>query len=52
MVEPHNGGTAPQLIDGRVIVRDGELTTLELPRLVERHNALARNLANAVHSAR
>ena len=40
------------IVDGRVIVRDGELTTLVLPRLVERHNALARNLANAVHSTR
>ena len=40
------------IVDGRVIVRDGELTTLVLPRLVERHNSLARNLANAVHSTR
>jgi cytosine/adenosine deaminase-related metal-dependent hydrolase len=35
------------IIDGRVVVRDGELTTLELPRLVARHNALARELADA-----
>ena len=40
------------IVNGRVIVRDGELTTLALPRLVERHNALARNLANAVNSSR
>ena len=40
------------IVNGRVVVRDGELTTLELPRLVARHNALARNLANAVHSTR
>jgi cytosine/adenosine deaminase-related metal-dependent hydrolase len=35
------------IVDGRVVVRDGELTTLELPRLVARHNALARELADA-----
>ena len=35
------------IVNGRVVVRDGELTTLELPVLVERHNALARELANA-----
>ena len=34
------------VIDGRVVVRDGEITTLELPVLVERHNALARQLVN------
>ena len=32
------------IIDGRVVVRDGELTTLELPVLIERHNALAARL--------
>jgi cytosine/adenosine deaminase-related metal-dependent hydrolase len=35
------------IVNGRVVVRDGELTTLELPRLVARHNALARELASA-----
>jgi 8-oxoguanine deaminase len=35
------------IVNGRVVVRDGELTTLELPVLVERHNALARALANS-----
>ena len=40
------------IVNGRLVVRDGELTTLELPRLVARHNVLARNLANAVHSTR
>jgi len=38
---------AHAVVDGRVVVRDGELTTLELPVLVERHNALARELVNA-----
>ena len=33
------------IVNGRVVVRDGELTTLDLPVLVERHNALARELA-------
>ena len=32
------------IVDGRVVVRDGELITLELPVLVERHNALAAQL--------
>ncbi|MEP6873137.1 MAG: 8-oxoguanine deaminase [Burkholderiales bacterium] len=40
------------IVDGRVVVRDGQLTTLELPVLVERHNALALQLADAVHPAR
>ena len=35
------------VINGRVVVCDGELTTLELPALVARHNALARALAHA-----
>ncbi len=40
------------IVNGCVVVRDGQLTTLELPVLVERHNALAQQLANAVHSTR
>jgi len=35
------------IIDGRVVVRDGQLTTLDLPRLAERHNRLALQLAGA-----
>lgn len=34
------------VINGRVIVRDGQLTTLELPPLIEQHNRIARALAN------
>jgi 8-oxoguanine deaminase len=34
------------------VVRDGQLTTLELPRLVEQHNRLARQLADAAYSTR
>jgi cytosine/adenosine deaminase-related metal-dependent hydrolase len=32
------------IVNGRVVVRDGRLTTLELDPLVERHNRLARQL--------
>ncbi len=32
------------IVNGKVLVRDGELTTLELPRLIERHNRLAAQL--------
>ena len=34
------------IVQGRVLVRDGELTTIELPRLVARHNSLAQELAS------
>ena len=34
------------IVDGRVVVRDGQLTALELPLLVERHNRLAAQLVN------
>ncbi len=33
------------IVQGRVVVRDGQLATLDLPRLIERHNALAARLA-------
>jgi len=32
------------MINGRVVIRDGTLTTIELPALVERHNRLAATL--------
>lgn len=32
------------VINGRIVVRDGHLTTVDLPVLVERHNRLAREL--------
>jgi 8-oxoguanine deaminase len=38
------------IVNGRVVVRDGQLTTVELPRLVEQHNRLARQLADAAFS--
>jgi cytosine/adenosine deaminase-related metal-dependent hydrolase len=33
------------LVNGRVVVREGQLTTLELGPLIERHNQLALQLA-------
>ena len=35
------------IINGKVVVRDGELVTVDLPRVIERHNRLARALALA-----
>jgi cytosine/adenosine deaminase-related metal-dependent hydrolase len=34
------------VVNGRVVVRDGQIATLDLPRLVERHNRLARKLVD------
>jgi len=31
-------------VAGRVVVRDGHLTTLDLPRLIRTHNRLAQEL--------
>jgi len=36
------------VVNGRVVVRDGQLATLELPKLIERHNRLAAGLLAAV----
>jgi cytosine/adenosine deaminase-related metal-dependent hydrolase len=38
------------IVNGRVIVRDGEITTLDLPRLAERHNLLAARLLQAARA--
>ena len=38
------------IVNGRVVVRDGRLTTVDLPVLVERHNALARELVEAART--
>ena len=32
------------VINGRVVVQDGRITTVDLPRVLERHNQLARQL--------
>ena len=34
-------------VEGRQVVRDHQLATIDLPRVIERQNALARRLANA-----
>lgn len=39
-------GAAYTVVNGRVVVREGRLTTLDLRALVTRHNALARDLVN------
>jgi len=38
------------IVNGKVVVRDGRLTTVDLPLLVERHNALARQLVEAART--
>jgi len=35
------------VVGGRVLLRHGELQTLELPRLIARHNQMARQLREA-----
>jgi 8-oxoguanine deaminase len=42
----HSPRLALSVINGRVVVRDGELLTLDLPRVVERHNRLATALVD------
>lgn len=39
-------GVRLSVINGRIVVRDGRLLTLETERLAERHNALSRRLVN------
>jgi cytosine/adenosine deaminase-related metal-dependent hydrolase len=41
------GNVALSVINGRVVVRDGSLTTIDVPMVVERHNRLARDLVTA-----
>ncbi len=41
-----SANVAYSVINGRVVVREGHLTTLDLPRLLERHNRLAQALVN------
>lgn len=38
------GPVASSVINGRTVVRDGQLTTIDLPVVIERHNRLARQL--------
>ena len=46
---PANASTV--VVHGRVVVSQGQLTTLDLPVHLERHRALARELAQAARSA-
>jgi cytosine/adenosine deaminase-related metal-dependent hydrolase len=39
------------VVNGRVVVREGQLTTVDLGPLVERHNRLARALADSARTA-
>jgi 8-oxoguanine deaminase len=41
------GNAALSVINGRIVVRDGRLTTIDLPMVVEQHNRLARELVGA-----
>lgn len=43
----HVPKVATSVVQGRVLVREGRLVTLDLPRLLERHNRLARQLVEA-----
>ncbi|RQO32809.1 8-oxoguanine deaminase [Herminiimonas sp. KBW02] len=38
---------ACSIINGRVVIRDGQITTIDLGHVIERHNALAFSLAEA-----
>lgn len=38
---------AYSIINGRVVVREGQITSLDLPRVMEKHNHLAHQLAEA-----
>ncbi|MDQ8021581.1 MAG: 8-oxoguanine deaminase [Moraxellaceae bacterium] len=40
------GAVDTSIINGRVVVRDGALQTVDLPVVLERHNALARSLVS------
>ena len=39
--------SAYTVVNGKVVVRNGQLTTVDLPPLIERHNQLARQLSEA-----
>jgi len=41
----HVPRVAHSIVNGRVLVRDGQLTSVELPRLIAQHNALSHALA-------
>jgi cytosine/adenosine deaminase-related metal-dependent hydrolase len=40
------GQVSYSIINGKILVREGRLTTIDLPVVLEKHNAMARQLAN------
>mgnify|MGYP000520546398 CR=1 FL=1 len=42
--------SAYTVVNGQVVVRKGQLTTVDLGPLVEKHNRLAQTLAHGVHA--
>ncbi|MBN1487561.1 MAG: 8-oxoguanine deaminase [Anaerolineae bacterium] len=40
-------GVDLSVINGKIIVKEGELVTVELPSLIERHNTIAKKLVNS-----
>ena len=45
-----SANTRHTIVNGRIVVRDGQLTTVDLGPLLERHNRLARELAQAART--
>lgn len=45
-----SANTRHTIVNGRMVVRDGQLTTVDLGPLLERHNRLARELAQAART--
>jgi len=39
-----NSPVAHNIINGRIVVEDGRVTTVDLPVVIEKHNMLAREL--------
>ena len=48
----HVPRVAHSIVNGRIVVHDGRLATLDLPRLIERHNRLAAELVAAAPASR
>jgi hypothetical protein len=41
-----SASVALSVINGSVVVRDGQILTIDLPRVLESHNRLSRQLVN------
>ena len=44
-----SGNADYTVVNGRVVVREGQLVTLDLGPLIERHNRMAQHLALSAH---